>query len=90
MKTLLLAYEVIKGRALANNSPNSTPKLSRKHSESSKALAFFFSDGVHSCFCCLVAYGFHFFQGIGIYTVMPGMLYYLVGVLKRTGSLVVE
>lgn len=53
MKTLLLAYEMIKGRALANNSPNSTPKLNRKHSESRHLLFFFFSDSVHSCFCCL-------------------------------------
>lgn len=55
MKTLLLAYEIIKGRALANNFPNSTPKLNKKHSESRHLLFFFFffSDGVHSCFCCL-------------------------------------
>lgn len=88
-KTLLLAYEITKGRDLANNFPSSTPKLNRKHSESRHLLFFFFFLIV--CIvtsAALVAYGFHF-QGLGIYTVMPGILYYLVGVLKRMSSLVV-
>lgn len=89
MKTLLLAYEMIKGRALANNSPNSTPKLNRKHSESRHLLFFFFLIVCIVASAALVAYGFHF-QGLGIYTVIPGMLNYLVGMLKRMGSLVVE
>lgn len=53
-KTLLLVYEIIKGRDLANNFPSSTPKLNRKHSESRHLLFFFFySDSVHSYFGCL-------------------------------------
>lgn len=89
-KTLLLAYEIIKGRDLANSFPNSTPKLNRKHSESRHLLFFFFFILIVCIVtsAALVAYGFHF-RGLRIYTVMSGILYYLVGVLKRKGSLVV-
>lgn len=91
-KTPLLACEIIKGRDLVNTRPSPPcPKFyyqAKQQTFRTKTLAVLPTVCIAAP-AAFVVYGFHF-QEIRIYTVMPRILHYLVGVLKRMGSLVVE